>query len=49
MINPSKYFKSEDEQDCDQKCLHNGYCLNKICKCAPGYMGRDCNQGEKIS
>lgn len=37
--------KGPDPECDDRKCLNNGYCTkNKICKCAEGYIGQNCEQ-----
>lgn len=42
-----------DFDDCkDNKCQHGGMCIDDIngyhCKCAPGYVGDYCDEGNYI-
>lgn len=46
------YYVDNDECESDP-CLNGGFCLDDIndyyCVCAPGWNGKDCENGEYIS
>ncbi|CAD8184369.1 unnamed protein product [Paramecium octaurelia] len=39
---PEEFCKSQN--DCEDQCSQNGYCLNKMCICQLGYSGKSCSE-----
>lgn len=44
-LNINKLYFIDDLTACPKNCHNNGDCIEGVCKCFPGFQGRDCSQG----
>ena len=54
MLLTHNFFFVSDINECSSSpCLNSGTCLDRvnsyICKCSPGYEGKDCETGKEPS